>query len=81
LGSFRHRGGPGKHRGPRLRGQPDLQGGLSVSTDCKTHCRCGFAGAKLNAALAHQPIELEIVKRIDEKSGFKVVRRRIKDWE
>jgi hypothetical protein len=62
-------------------GQPDPQDALSVSTDCKTHCRCGYAGAKLKAALGRQPVELEIVKRIDKESGFKVVRRRIKDWE
>ena len=36
----------------------------------------GYAGAKLKAALAGQPVELEIVKRTDNESGFKVVRRR-----
>lgn len=36
----------------------------------------GYAGAKLKAALADQPIALEIVKRTDKERGFKVVRRR-----
>ena len=36
----------------------------------------GYAGAKLKAALASQPVELEIVKRTDKEGGFKVVRRR-----
>ena len=36
----------------------------------------GYAGAKLKAALARQPVELEIVKRTDNEGGFKVVRRR-----
>jgi putative transposase len=36
----------------------------------------GYAGAKLKAALAGQPVELEIVKRMDKEAGFKVVRRR-----
>ena len=36
----------------------------------------GYAGAKLKAALAGQPVELEIVKRTDNERGFKVVRRR-----
>lgn len=36
----------------------------------------GYAGAKLKAALARQPVELEIVKRSDNEGGFKVVRRR-----
>ena len=36
----------------------------------------GYAGAKLKAALAGQPVELEIVKRTDNDAGFKVVRRR-----
>ena len=36
----------------------------------------GYAGAKLKAALAGQPVELEIVKRTDNEGGFKVVRRR-----
>lgn len=36
----------------------------------------GYAGAKLKAALADQPVELEIVKRTDNEGGFKVVRRR-----
>lgn len=36
----------------------------------------GYAGAKLKAALANQPVELEIVKRTDNDGGFKVVRRR-----
>jgi len=36
----------------------------------------GYAGAKLKAALAGQPVELEIVKRTDKEGGFKVVRRR-----
>jgi putative transposase len=36
----------------------------------------GYAGAKLKAALAGQPIMLEIVKRMDNKGGFKVLRRR-----
>ena len=36
----------------------------------------GYAGAKLKAALAGQPVELEIVKRTDNEDGFKVVRRR-----
>ena len=35
----------------------------------------GYAGAKLKAALARQPVELEIVKRTDNEGGFKVVRR------
>ena len=35
----------------------------------------GYAGAK-QAALADQPVELEIVKRSDNEGGFKVVRRR-----
>jgi transposase len=36
----------------------------------------GYAGAKLKAVLAGQSVELEIVKRTDNESGFKVVRRR-----
>lgn len=36
----------------------------------------GYAGAKLKAALAGQPVELEIVKRTDNEGGFKLVRRR-----
>ena len=36
----------------------------------------GYAGAKLKAALAGQPVALEIVKRTDKDGGFKVVRRR-----
>ena len=36
----------------------------------------GYAGAKLKAALAGQPVELEILKRTDKEGGFKVVRRR-----
>jgi transposase len=36
----------------------------------------GYAGAKLKAMLADQPVELEIVKRTDNDGGFKVVRRR-----
>jgi transposase len=36
----------------------------------------GYAGAKLNAALAGQPVELEIVRRTDKEGGFKVIRRR-----
>jgi len=36
----------------------------------------GYAGAKLKAALADQPVALEIVKRTDKERGFKVVRRR-----
>lgn len=36
----------------------------------------GYAGANLKAALAGQPVELEIVKRTDKEGGFKVVRRR-----
>ena len=36
----------------------------------------GYAGAKLKAALADQPVTLEIVKRTDKERGFKVVRRR-----
>jgi putative transposase len=36
----------------------------------------GYAGAKLKAALAGQPVELEIVKRTDKEAGFKVIRRR-----
>jgi transposase len=36
----------------------------------------GYAGPKLAAALAGQPVELEIVKRTDKEGGFKVVRRR-----
>ena len=33
----------------------------------------GYAGAKLKAALAGQPVELQIVKRTDNEGGFKVV--------
>jgi transposase len=36
----------------------------------------GYAGAKLKAALAGQPVELEIVRRTDKEAGFKVIRRR-----
>ena len=36
----------------------------------------GNAGPKLKAALANQPVALEIVKRTDKDGGFKVVRRR-----
>jgi transposase len=36
----------------------------------------GYAGAKLKAALVGQPVELEIVKRMDKEAGFKVVHRR-----
>ena len=36
----------------------------------------GYAGPKLEAALADQPVALEIVKRTDKEGGFKVVRRR-----
>ena len=36
----------------------------------------GYAGAKLKAALAGQPVELDIVKRTDKEGGFKVIRRR-----
>lgn len=36
----------------------------------------GYAGDKLKAALAGQPVTLEIVKRTDNDGGFKVVRRR-----
>jgi transposase len=36
----------------------------------------GYAGPKLEADLATQPVTLEIVKRTDKDGGFKVVRRR-----
>lgn len=36
----------------------------------------GYAGPKLKAALAGQPVDLEIVKRTDKQGGFKVIRRR-----
>lgn len=36
----------------------------------------GYAGPKLEADLAAQPVTLEIVKRTDKDGGFKVVRRR-----
>ena len=36
-----------------------------------------YAGAKLKAALADQPVALEIVKRTDKERGFKVVRREL----
>jgi transposase len=36
----------------------------------------GYAGDKLAADLADQPVVLEIVKRTDKEAGFKVVRRR-----
>ena len=36
----------------------------------------GYAGPKLAAALADQPVELEIVKRTDKEGGFKLIRRR-----
>jgi transposase len=36
----------------------------------------GYAGDKLAAELAGQPVRLEIVKRTDSDGGFKVVRRR-----
>lgn len=36
----------------------------------------GYAGPKLETAMAGQPVELEIVKRTDKEGGFKVVRRR-----
>jgi transposase len=36
----------------------------------------GYAGPKLAAAMASQPVTLEIVKRTDKDGGFKVVRRR-----
>jgi transposase len=35
-----------------------------------------YAGPKLAAAIADQPVDLEIVKRTDKERGFKVVRRR-----
>ena len=36
----------------------------------------GYAGPKLDADLAAQPVTLEIVKRTDKDAGFKVIRRR-----
>jgi putative transposase len=36
----------------------------------------GYAGSKLEADLAAQPVTIEIVKRTDKEAGFKVVRRR-----
>ena len=36
----------------------------------------GYAGDKLAADLADQPVMLEIVKRTDKEGGFKIVRRR-----
>jgi transposase len=36
----------------------------------------GYAGPKLEADLAAQPVTLEIVKRTDKQPGFKVVKRR-----
>ena len=36
----------------------------------------GYGGPKLAAALADQPVKLEIVKRTDKEGGFKLVRRR-----
>jgi putative transposase len=36
----------------------------------------GYAGPKLKAALAGQPVDLEIVKRTDKQGGFKLIRRR-----
>jgi transposase len=36
----------------------------------------GYAGPKLAAALADEPVDLEIVKRTDKEGGFKIVRRR-----
>jgi transposase len=36
----------------------------------------GYAGPKLEAALASEPVDLEIVKRTDKEGGFKIVRRR-----
>ena len=40
----------------------------------------GYAGAKLKAALAGQPVELEIVKRTDNDAGFKVALRSRRSW-
>lgn len=36
----------------------------------------GYAGPKLEAALADEPVDIEIVKRTDKEGGFKIVRRR-----
>ena len=36
----------------------------------------GYTGPKLEAALAGEPVDLEIVKRTDKEGGFKIVRRR-----
>jgi transposase len=36
----------------------------------------GYAGPKLQADLAAQPVTLEIVKRTDKEGGFKIIRRR-----
>jgi transposase len=36
----------------------------------------GYAGLKLEADLAAQPVTIEIVKRTDKGGGFKVIRRR-----
>ena len=36
----------------------------------------GYAGPKLEADLAAQPVTLKIVKRTDKDPGFKVIRRR-----
>ena len=36
----------------------------------------GYAGPRLEADLAAQPVTLEIVKRTDKDGGFQVVRRR-----
>jgi transposase len=36
----------------------------------------GYAGPKLEADLAAQPVTIEIVKRTDKGGGFKVIRRR-----
>ena len=36
----------------------------------------GYAGPRLEADLAAQPVTLEVVKRTDKDGGFKVVRRR-----
>ena len=50
--------------------------GYDAAKKTKLFADGGYAGAKLEAALADQPVELEIVKRTDNEGGFKVIRRR-----
>ena len=74
----RQESAPSQSQGYKEQGK-DAQNALNgydAAKKTKLFADGGYAGAKLEAALADQPVELEIVKRTDNEGGFKVIRRR-----